>query len=306
MKAHYKKRNFLLTFSVVFVCIAALQAFCHFPTAPMPEKRRPVAQTDITDEEEDEEISPQEQEEIEDMGEDDTPVADISDAESLSVDSQTAETLLRTASVDTLQKPQTEPRHRPLREGSRVWSYVDCFPDIQGVQLPCAQRNGIVPPQNRNEIETLVRKHKLVDITSSPFYAVDNLTHSLPYLVPRAQHLLNTIAINFLDSLQCKGLEPHLLVISSVLRTAEDVSNLQRGNRNATTNSCHSYGTTVDIAYSRFIPLAGNYPYSEVKPVRWNEDLKFVLAEVLYDLRVRGHCYVKYERKQPCFHLTVR
>lgn len=306
MKTHYKKKNFLITFSTVFVCIAVLQAFCHFPTAPMPEKRHPLAQTDTTDEEESAEFSSLEQDESADIEETPRPIADTSITESLSVTPQMSETLQRVALGDTLQVPQKQPHRRPLRAGSRVWSYVACFPDIQDVQLPCAQRNGIAPPQNRDEIEALVRKHKLVDITSSPFYAVDNLTHSLPYLVPRAQHLLNTIAINFLDSLQHKGIEPHLLVISSVLRTAEDVSKLQRGNHNATTNSCHSYGTTVDIAYSRFMPLAGSYPYSEVEPVRWNEDLKFVLSEVLYDLRTRGMCYVKYERKQPCFHLTVR
>lgn len=306
MKTHYKKKDFLVTFSTVFVCIAVLQAFCHFHTAPMPVKRQPIAQPDTIEEEMEAGLYAQEQGTDADKEAEPAPIADTSDAESLSANPQMPETLQQAVPIDTLQVPQAQPRRRPLREGSKVWSYVDCFPDIQDIQLPCAQRNGIVPPQNRDEIEVLVRRHKLVDITSSPFYAVDNLTHSLPYLVPRAQHLLNTIAINFLDSLQHKGIEPHLLVISSVLRSAEDVSKLQRGNRNATTNSCHSYGTTVDIAYSRFIPLAGSYPYSEVEPVRWNEDLKFVLSEVLYDLRARGRCYVKYERKQPCFHLTVR
>jgi hypothetical protein len=31
-----------------------------------------------------------------------------------------------------------------------------------------------------------------------------------------------------------------------------------------------------------------------------------VLAEVLRDAREAGHCYIKYEVKQGCFHITAR
>jgi hypothetical protein len=37
-----------------------------------------------------------------------------------------------------------------------------------------------------------------------------------------------------------------------------------------------------------------------------NDTLKFVLSEVLRDLREQGRCYIKYEVKQGCFHMTVR
>ena len=30
------------------------------------------------------------------------------------------------------------------------------------------------------------------------------------------------------------------------------------------------------------------------------------MAEILNDLRNHGRCYVKFERKQSCFHITVR
>ena len=186
-----------------------------------------------------------------------------------------------------------------------VWSYVDCFPDVQDVQIVAAQKYGITPVSNRDEADVLVRQHKLVNICHSPFYAVDELTHSIPYLVPRAQHLLNTICLNFIDSCQVKGLPIHLPIVTSVLRTTDDVSNLQRGNANATPNSCHCYGTTVDIAYNKFMPLTGTYE-SRATLLRWNEPMKQVLSEVLNDLRIQGRCYVKYERKQGCFHLTCR
>lgn len=282
MKNRYNKTKFFLAFTVVFGLIALLQHFCHFTTAPYPEPAVPSVQ-------------PQE---IQDT----TTVALSPVPETLPIDTIPSPDTLTTA-VDS---QQPTPRRRPLRAGSRVWSYTDCFPDVQDVQLASAQHNGIQPVQSRSEIPNLIRTHQLVDITNSPFYVVDDLTHSLPYLVPRAQHLLNTISINFLDSLHSKGMPPHLPVVSSVLRTIDDVTRLQHGNRNATTNSCHTYGTTLDIAYHRFMPLYSDPPYSQTQPTRWDPDLTFVLAEVLYDLRAQGRCYVKYERKQACFHLTLR
>jgi hypothetical protein len=173
------------------------------------------------------------------------------------------------------------------------------------VQIIAATKNGIKPVRNRDEAEKLVKQRQLVNICHSPFYKVDNLTHSIPYLVPQAQHLLNTICLNFIDSCTVKGLPIHLPIITSVLRTTDDVSNLQKGNKNATTNSCHCYGTTVDIAYNRFYPLTGSYS-PNTPQLRWDEPMKQVLSEVLFDLRKRQLCYVKYEKKQGCFHLTCR
>lgn len=186
-----------------------------------------------------------------------------------------------------------------------VWSYKECFPDIQDTQIIAAKKYGIQPVRDRNEAERLVKERRLVNITHSPYYVVDDLTHSIPYLVPRAQHLLNTISMNFIDSCYAKGVPTHLLMVTSVLRTTDDVSSLQRGNKNATTNSCHCYGTTVDIAYNRFLPLGNGYD-PNISLLRWNEPMKRILSEVLFDLRNNSKCYVKYERKQGCFHLTCR
>lgn len=186
-----------------------------------------------------------------------------------------------------------------------VWSYSACFPDIQEVQLKAAQKHGVPPVKNREEAEHLVKHQKLVNICHSPFYSIDELTHSIPYLVPRAQQLLNTICLNFIDSCQVRGLPIHLPIVTSVLRTTDDVTTLRKRNKNATENSCHCYGTTVDIAYNKFMPLTGTYQ-KEQELLRWNEPMKRVLSEVLNDLRNKNLCYVKYERKQGCFHLTCR
>ena len=200
-------------------------------------------------------------------------------------------------------KMTNEPRRFNKVRGVHSWE--DCFPDINDVQLVAAQQNGILPVNSREELASLVEDHQLVNICHSPYYVVDNLSHSMPLLVPKAQHLLNTICLNFVDSLQSKGLPLHLPIVTSVLRTTEDVTRLRRGNGNATENSCHCYGTTVDITYNRFVPLVG-YHDTKIPLLRWDMPMKQVLAEVLRDLRQQGVCYVKYERKQACFHLTVR
>lgn len=186
-----------------------------------------------------------------------------------------------------------------------VYSFDKCFPDINDVQLEAARQNGIAPVENRDEAQVLVDCHKLVNISNSPYYCVDELSHSMPYLVPKAQHVLNTICLNFIDSLQAKGLPPHLPMVTSVLRTVDDVFNLRGRNKNATVNSCHCYGTTVDISYNRYVPVIGRYEADHAL-TKWSYEMKCVLSEVLYDLRNEGVCYVKYEKKQGCFHLTVR
>ena len=182
----------------------------------------------------------------------------------------------------------------------KVWSYPECFPDSNATQLIAAEANGIQPVGTREDIMEYVDKGRLTDISTSPYYMIEDLTHSMPYLVPKAQLLLNTIGINFVDSLHSKGYPLHLPVVTSVLRTASDIQNLQQGNINSVTNSCHCYGTTIDITYNRFVPLEGT------TLTCYDDNLKKVLAEVLYDLRAENRCYVKYERLQACFHLTVR
>ena len=116
--------------------------------------------------------------------------------------------------------------------------------------------------------------------------------------MPRASVLLQDIGRLFFDSLQVKGLPLHRIVVSSVLRTEEDVARLRRSNHNATEQSCHLYGTTFDINYNIYSAVTSRETPSD--------KLKFVLSEVLNDLRKQGRCYIKYEVRQPCFHITVR
>ena len=177
-----------------------------------------------------------------------------------------------------------------------VASYAESFPDTNAVQLSAAQKWGVSPVKNREDAES--RKRELVYIGANPYYHVDPLYSSIPYLVPRAAVLLQDIGKNFFDSLYVKGLPLHQIIVTSVLRSQEDVVKLRRLNGNATENSCHLYGTTVDICYNRYHAVGPR----EVR----NDTLKYVLSEVLRDLRQQERCYIKYEVKQGCFHMTVR
>lgn len=183
-----------------------------------------------------------------------------------------------------------------------VTSYQECFPDTNAVQLAAAQKWGVSPVKNREDAET--RKRELVYIGSNPYYHVDRLYSSIPYLVPHAADLLQDIGEAFFDSLYVKGLPLHRIIVTSVLRSQEDVVKLRRRNGNATENSCHLYGTTVDICYNRYETIED--PDGPARRAVRNDTLKWVLSEVLRDMREQGRVYIKYEVKQGCFHMTVR
>ena len=194
----------------------------------------------------------------------------------------------------------TPARHRIVS----VSSYADAFPDLQEVQIVSANKWGVSPVQDRSEAES--RKAELVYVGSNPYYFIEPLYWSIPYLVPRAAVLLQDIGRNFLDSLQVKGLPPHRIIVTSVMRTKEEVERMRHYNGNVSENSCHMYGTTVDIAYNRYLPVSDVATRYSKQNTAADVRLKQVLAEVLNDLRRDGRCWVKYEVKQGCFHTTVR
>ncbi len=172
------------------------------------------------------------------------------------------------------------------------------------MQLKAAKKLGIKQPLKDRSAANAV-KDGLVRIEDNDYYSVDRLTHSVPYLTNGAAELLDMIGKNFLDSLESKGLNPNKIIVTSVLRTQEDIKRLQKsGNANAITNSPHCYATTFDISYARYDKTwFKNFRYyKSVKP----ETLKKVLGEVLRDLKKQKKCYVKYEKKQRCFHITTR
>lgn len=182
-----------------------------------------------------------------------------------------------------------------------VPNFGRAFPDQNDVQLVAANRHGVRAVVDRSDAER--RKAELVYVGSSPFYHVDKLKSSIPYLVPRAAELLQDIGSSFFDSLQTKQIPLHKIIVTSVLRSKEDVAKLRSHNGNAAENSCHLYGTTFDICYNRYKTVED--PDGTARRRVRNDTLKWVLSEVLNDMRQNRRCYIKYEVHQGCFHITV-
>ena len=177
------------------------------------------------------------------------------------------------------------------------------FKDINDTQIVAAQHFGIVPLTKREDIDSILI-NQLKRVESSNYYRVDSLTHSVPYLIPSAERLLNTIAVNFQAKLQEKGLAQYQFIVTSLLRTTDDVRKLRRVNRNAVKQSCHMYGTTFDIAYNCFEKVDSLPDFTGDEAT--HKVLINTLGETLKELRDANRCYIKYERGQPCFHITTR
>lgn len=202
------------------------------------------------------------------------------------------------AGVSPFFKSDGSLRHTPIYS---VPGYQRTFEDQQDVQLVSASKWGIQPVQNREEAAR--RKSGLVFVGSNPYVYIDKLHSSIPYLVPRASILLQDIGRSYFDSLTMKGIPLHKIIVTSVLRSKDDVERLRGHNGNATQNSCHLYGTTFDVCYNRYKTVE---PPGEQRRAVRNDTLKYILAEVLRDMREEKRCYVKYEVNQGCFHITVR
>jgi len=171
------------------------------------------------------------------------------------------------------------------------------FNDSNYLHIASAEKVGIKPVRTLRD--AWEGGSKLQRLKSCEAFYLDNLTHSLPYLVPKAHKLLTDIGMAFRDSLRQRGGGDYRIKVTSVLRTPRLVKRLRRRNRNAVDTSAHLYGTTFDISYAKFICDSTRIP-------RTQEDLKNLLGEVVDRMRRDGRCYVKYEYKQACFHITAR
>lgn len=191
---------------------------------------------------------------------------------------------------------------KAIRNNVREIDCMTVFNDLNDVQLATAALIGA--PECKTRKDVTHNGSRYVYIGASPYFDMEPLTYSVPYLVPRAAILLDEIGHAFLDSLTAKGIPFHKFTVTSVLRTEEDVAKLTRSNSNATEQSCHRFGTTFDIAYSTFYRV---YDPAGEKKNEWPaKELKEILSEVLEDQHNRGTCYIKYETRRHCFHITCR
>lgn len=187
-------------------------------------------------------------------------------------------------------------RHNDRIHVNNIGRLADVFNDSNKYQYAYAERLGISPITDLRG--AYFTRKPLRHISSCDLYLVDNLTHSLPFLVPEAARLLDDIGRNFIDSLASRGADGYRIKVTSLLRTSSSVKRLRRVNVNATDSSTHQFGTTFDLSYVKFHCL-------DTTRTIHDGDLKNLLAEVLIDLRSQQRCLVKFERKTGCFHITA-
>ncbi len=180
------------------------------------------------------------------------------------------------------------------KESQPFKEYKQAFRDRHYFHLIGAKWNGIDPCARKVDIDKA--KDELVAIKSCPDYKIDRLTHSYAYLVPEAKDLIDKIGQNFRAKLKENKLPDRRIIVTSVLRTKETCAKLAGVNINASPNSTHLYGATLDITYARFDGKGGKAS---------NVQLKSILGEVLNELRNDMQCFVLHEVRQPCFHITV-
>ena len=77
-------------------------------------------------------------------------------------------------------------------------------------------------------------------------------------------------------------MEKHRIIVTSLLRTDDDVKRLRKVNGNAAANSAHQYATTFDITYVRYDRL------SLFGKSATNKQLANILGKVLQQLRDDG------------------
>ncbi|MBC6369113.1 DUF5715 family protein [Algoriphagus sp. AK58] len=164
--------------------------------------------------------------------------------------------------------------------------------DTYEEHLSAAELKGLKLIQNEYELFQRVFERTLVEASSGKGYRVDSLTHSFPYITPESKKVLEELGLAY-EALAGAG---NFFTVSSATRTEEQQKALKRRNRNATDgNSSHSYGVSFDISYIRFNGIR-----------EWDAKAQKNLETVLNHFQQTGKIYVIKERRQSCYHVTVR
>lgn len=164
--------------------------------------------------------------------------------------------------------------------------------DTYEEHLSAAELKGLKLIQNEYELFQRVFERSLVEANKGKGYRVDSLTHSFPYITPESKKVLEELGLAY-EALAGEG---NFFTVSSATRTEEQQKALKRRNRNATDgNSSHSYGISFDISYIRFNGIR-----------EWDDKAQRNLEKVLNHFQQTGKIYVIKERRQSCYHVTVR
>jgi hypothetical protein len=158
--------------------------------------------------------------------------------------------------------------------------------------LYAAEYNGFGLIESENHFKNLIAEEKLVQVNKGAGYEVMDLTHSHPYITSYSKTILEELGHAFQTLTDTES----FFTLTSVTPTPEQQKTLRRRNRNATSGlSSHSYGVSFDISYIRF-----NGKKS------WNRKTQKKLETILNEFQESGKIFVIKEKKQRCYHVTVR
>jgi hypothetical protein len=196
------------------------------------------------------------------------------------------------------------------------------------------QELGVPPVPGRDSLERVSVARGLVAVDrANPWYVAGRGGASIPYLTPDAAASLDSLGARFHTLLDAAGLPRYRLVVTSLLRSAEDQAALRQRNANAAAGtSSHEHGTTYDLHYRRFAladaSLLTPPPPPERIPgfvegwlreeaegethaafarfaVEYPSRLQALLGRALIALEDEGVLVTVMERGQPVFHITV-
>lgn len=165
--------------------------------------------------------------------------------------------------------------------------------DYKTKHRPAAERlTGEAFIRDEVAMNELLAKGKLVPLKAPEGVRIQKLTHSEPFLHPKAAKTLDKLADRFREKISGTRESDAAVVVSSVTRTAKQQKEIQARYPNGATQgtSTHSYGASVDLL---FVETAGDC-YRARK----------ALESTLNELQSEGDLYVCPESK--CIHITAR
>ena len=158
--------------------------------------------------------------------------------------------------------------------------------------LSAAKSHNLGLINTKKDLDKHISRGNLVKVKQRGYgWRTAGLTHSHPYLVPRANQALRDVAREFV-----KATGQNFFVVTSLTRTLKDQDKLRNVNKNASSNnSSHSYGAAFDISYVQFNHHRGP-----------NQKLDQALHQILKSFQNSGRLFFVKERQSKCYHIVVR
>ena len=107
----------------------------------------------------------------------------------------------------------------------------------------------IKPVETNAERDAYVEKSVLVPLKDTDGWVVKSMDYGSPFVHSKLYQKLEMIEQRFAEKQQEHNLSDIRFVISSAYRTIDDQERLRKVNRNATVDSSHSYGASIDISH---------------------------------------------------------